>query len=88
MIELDSQFAILRIRKRRGKDVLRRLDFSDAHSIRLTVTRKASRSVHGLFVIISVPKNYDMVRIKNIGKRNVQKKKGFFLKIPIVFYFF
>lgn len=61
MIELDSQAAILRVKKRRGKDTLRRLDFSEAHSVRLTVTRKASRSVHGLFVVISIPKNYDMV---------------------------
>lgn len=61
MVELDSQAAILRIKKRRGKGTLRRLDFSEAHSVRLTVTQKASRSVHGLFVVISIHKNYDMV---------------------------
>ncbi|KAI1729776.1 heme peroxidase domain-containing protein [Ditylenchus destructor] len=66
LVELDAQAAMLRILKRRGKGTLRRLDFSDAHMIRLTVTRKASRSVHGPFVVVSVPKNYDMVlRLQN-----------------------
>lgn len=72
MVELDSTWALLRVIKRRGGGVLRKLDFSDANVVQLTVTKRASRSSqHGPFVVISVPKNYDVVcelqslRIKN-----------------------
>uniref|UniRef100_A0A915CXX0 Uncharacterized protein n=1 Tax=Ditylenchus dipsaci TaxID=166011 RepID=A0A915CXX0_9BILA len=53
IVELDTHLAVLKILKR-------------PHVVRLTVTRKASRSVNGPFVVVSVPKNYDMVlRLQN-----------------------
>ena len=61
-VDLDPKWAILRVLKRRGGVILRKLDFSGANIVQVTVTKKASRSTsHGPFVVVSVPKNYDMV---------------------------
>ena len=64
-VTLDVSVPLIKISKRRG-GTLRRLDLSQTHVVTITVTKKASRPVHGPFVCISVPKNYDVVlRLQN-----------------------
>uniref|UniRef100_A0AC35FZC6 NAD(P)H oxidase (H2O2-forming) n=1 Tax=Panagrolaimus sp. PS1159 TaxID=55785 RepID=A0AC35FZC6_9BILA len=59
-VTLDVSVPLIKISKRRG-GTLRRLDMSQTHVVTITVTKKASRPVHGPFVCISIPKNYDVV---------------------------
>lgn len=60
IVRLDYATPAITLEKPRG-GTLRRMDLSNADAVRLGVTRKTSRLNHGIFVVISVRLNYDMV---------------------------
>lgn len=62
-VNVDYISQSIRLEKPRAKgSVLRKLDLSQTNAIRVAVTKKSSRGINGPFVVISVPRNYDMVK--------------------------
>uniref|UniRef100_A0A915BN44 NAD(P)H oxidase (H2O2-forming) n=1 Tax=Parascaris univalens TaxID=6257 RepID=A0A915BN44_PARUN len=55
----------MRLEKRRG-GLLRCLDLSDVNLLNITISEPSSKSIHGPFVLISIPKHYDwLIRVQN-----------------------
>uniref|UniRef100_A0AC35U9C9 NAD(P)H oxidase (H2O2-forming) n=1 Tax=Rhabditophanes sp. KR3021 TaxID=114890 RepID=A0AC35U9C9_9BILA len=59
--QLDLSTGEISLKKPRSKTVLRKLDLGKASQVSFTTTDPNSKSTYGPFILIAVPKNYDLV---------------------------
>uniref|UniRef100_A0A0K0DSC4 NAD(P)H oxidase (H2O2-forming) n=1 Tax=Strongyloides stercoralis TaxID=6248 RepID=A0A0K0DSC4_STRER len=59
--ELDTTTGQICIKRPRSKGVLRKLNLGKADKVLFTLTDPTTKSTYGPFIIITIPKNYDMV---------------------------